>query len=78
MFAANGLNGPPCGTPDLAPNFDDLLHEVHDRWVLDSLRDLVQQYRMSDRVEVARQIDINDRGHPPQHTAPDFRQGLVR
>src|ERR1700681_2818051 len=32
---------------------------------------------MPDRVEVARQIQINHCGHAPQHTAPDFRQGAV-
>src|SRR6266851_10146240 len=32
---------------------------------------------MLNRVEVARQIQINHRRHAPQHTAPDFRQGTV-
>src|SRR3989337_244660 len=77
MFAASGLNGPPCGTPDLSANLDDLLHKVHDLWVLDPLGDLVQKHRMPDRVEIARQIHIDDGGHAPHHTAPDFRQGAM-
>src|ERR1017187_1675171 len=32
---------------------------------------------MLDRVKVARQIQINYCRHAPQHTAPDFRQGVV-
>ena len=40
--------------------------------------DLLQQHRMLDIVEVARSIHVNDRGHAPQHAAPDFRQGTVR
>src|SRR5216683_1286164 len=32
---------------------------------------------MLNRVEVARQIQINHCRHAPQHTAPDFRQGTV-
>src|SRR6266545_1037399 len=33
---------------------------------------------MLNRVEVARQIQINHCGHAPHHTAPDLRQGAVR
>src|SRR6266851_3058556 len=32
---------------------------------------------MLNRVEIARQIQINHCRHAPQHTAPDFRQGAV-
>src|SRR6266581_5997551 len=32
---------------------------------------------MSNRVKVARQININHRRHSPQHTAPDFCQGTM-
>src|SRR4029453_1037758 len=51
-------------------NGNALFDAVHDRWVLDSFRPLVQQYRVSNRVEVARQINIDHRGHPPQYTPP--------
>ena len=33
---------------------------------------------MPDRVEIARQVHVNYRGHPPEHAPPDFRQSAMR
>jgi site-specific DNA recombinase len=73
-----GSDRSPLRDTELTANLDNLLHEVHDLWVLDSLRDFIQQHRMPDRVEIARQIDIDDGGHPSHYTAPDFRQCAMR
>src|SRR5882724_11717315 len=68
----------PLRDTELAANLDNLLHEVHDLWVLDPLRDFVQKHRMPNRVEIARQINIDNSGHPPHYTASGFRQGAMR
>src|SRR5207247_10621155 len=52
----------PLRATNLSANLDDLLPEVHDLWVLDPLGDLIQQHRVPNRVEIARQIHIDDRG----------------
>ena len=41
-------------------------------------RDLLQEEVVPDRVEVASQIDLDHGTHPPQETASDFRQRLMR
>ena len=38
--------------PDLACGLDDLLHEMHDLGVLNALRNLIQQDRVSNRVKI--------------------------
>jgi hypothetical protein len=62
----------------LARDFDDLFDQMQYLRVLDASGNLLQQHRMSDIVEVAGEVHVNDGGHPPQHATPDFRQGAMR
>src|SRR2546422_4564375 len=77
MFAASGLNGPPCGTPIFPPTLMICFTRCMTcgSWI--RLAILIQQHRVPNRVEIARQIHIDDRGHAPHHTAPDLRQGAM-